>query len=90
MGLSLPFPDARKKESAEGQTRTVDTGIFSAVLYHLSYLGWEYYYRIRRGTCQDKESVEAGQSRLMTQHENRAGMAKELGVAVPPSILGAR
>ncbi len=24
---------------AEGQTRTVDTGIFSAVLYHLSYLG---------------------------------------------------
>ncbi len=27
---------------AEGQTRTVDTGIFSAVLYHLSYLGEEY------------------------------------------------
>ena len=26
---------------AEGQTRTVDTGIFSAVLYHLSYLGEE-------------------------------------------------
>ena len=24
---------------AEGQSRTVDTGIFSAVLYHLSYLG---------------------------------------------------
>ena len=26
---------------AEGQSRTVDTGIFSAVLYHLSYLGRE-------------------------------------------------
>ena len=26
-------------KGAEGQTRTVDTGIFSAVLYHLSYLG---------------------------------------------------
>ena len=26
-------------DGAEGQTRTVDTGIFSAVLYHLSYLG---------------------------------------------------
>jgi hypothetical protein len=25
---------------AEGQNRTVDTGIFSAVLYQLSYLGW--------------------------------------------------
>ena len=24
---------------AEGQSRTGDTGIFSAVLYHLSYLG---------------------------------------------------
>ena len=29
----------KSKKSAEGQTRTVDTGIFSAVLYHLSYLG---------------------------------------------------
>ena len=28
------------RSGAEGQTRTVDTGIFSAVLYHLSYLGW--------------------------------------------------
>ena len=28
---------------AEGQTRTVDTGIFSAVLYHLSYLGSSVY-----------------------------------------------
>ena len=27
------------RNGAEGQTRTVDTGIFSAVLYHLSYLG---------------------------------------------------
>ncbi len=26
-------------KGADGQTRTVDTGIFSAVLYHLSYLG---------------------------------------------------
>ena len=32
-------PPADNK-GAEGQTRTVDTGIFSAVLYHLSYLGW--------------------------------------------------
>ncbi len=30
---------------AEGQTRTVDTGIFSAVLYHLSYLGQLVYIR---------------------------------------------
>ena len=44
------------KKSAEGQTRTVDTGIFSAVLYHLSYLGLAYYYRIRRGGCQGCES----------------------------------
>ena len=29
----------KSKKGAEGQTRTVDTGIFSAVLYHLSYLG---------------------------------------------------
>ncbi len=33
------WPNDRK--GAEGQTRTVDTGIFSAVLYHLSYLGEE-------------------------------------------------
>ena len=42
----------KAKKSAEGQTRTVDTGIFSAVLYHLSYLGRDFYYRIRRGGCQ--------------------------------------
>ena len=41
---------------AEGQTRTVDTGIFSAVLYHLSYLGLNIYYRIRRPSCQDDNS----------------------------------
>ena len=29
----------KRGDGAEGQTRTVDTGIFSAVLYHLSYLG---------------------------------------------------
>ena len=29
----------KAKKGAEGQTRTVDTGIFSAVLYRLSYLG---------------------------------------------------
>ena len=28
-----------KSAGAEGQNRTVDTGIFSAVLYQLSYLG---------------------------------------------------
>ena len=43
---------------AEGQTRTVDTGIFSAVLYHLSYLGLCFYYRIRRGGCQGGNSLE--------------------------------
>ena len=32
-----------KGDGAEGQTRTVDTGIFSAVLYHLSYLGRDTY-----------------------------------------------
>ena len=42
----------KTKKSAEGQTRTVDTGIFSAVLYHLSYLGAHFHYRIRRGQCQ--------------------------------------
>ena len=46
------FSDTKTKKSAEGQTRTVDTGIFSAVLYHLSYLGRGFYYRIRRGGCQ--------------------------------------
>ena len=45
-------PRYKTNKSAEGQTRTVDTGIFSAVLYHLSYLGWDFYYRIRRGGCQ--------------------------------------
>ena len=34
--VSKPVP---RFDGAEGQTRTVDTGIFSAVLYHLSYLG---------------------------------------------------
>ena len=32
---------ARGRRCAEGQSRTGDTGIFSAVLYHLSYLGME-------------------------------------------------
>ena len=41
---------------AEGQTRTVDTGIFSAVLYHLSYLGWNFYYRIRHYGCQGRDT----------------------------------
>ena len=34
-GTSVEFDT----NGAEGQSRTVDTGIFSAVLYHLSYLG---------------------------------------------------
>ena len=51
---------ARKRGGAEGQTRTVDTGIFSAVLYHLSYLGEEYHYRIRRGGCQGKLQLTGG------------------------------
>ena len=51
-GLLGTFSDTKTKKSAEGQTRTVDTGIFSAVLYHLSYLGRDFYYRIRRGGCQ--------------------------------------
>ena len=37
---------AKVFNGAEGQTRTVDTGIFSAVLYHLSYLGSRIYYQI--------------------------------------------
>ena len=37
---------------AEGQTRTVDTGIFSAVLYHLSYLGRDTYLKTGAGGCQ--------------------------------------
>ena len=37
---------AKVFNGAEGQTRTVDTGIFSAVLYHLSYLGSGIYYQI--------------------------------------------
>ena len=43
-----PLPlDAYTRKSdgwscAEGQSRTGDTGIFSAVLYHLSYLGVVY------------------------------------------------
>ena len=50
--LFRDFPDTKNRSGAEGQTRTVDTGIFSAVLYHLSYLGRDFYYRIRRGGCQ--------------------------------------
>ncbi len=50
----------KTKKSAEGQTRTVDTGIFSAVLYHLSYLGGEYHYRIRRSGCQGKLQLTGG------------------------------
>ena len=41
-GDALPLSHFRLSglgRGAEGQTRTVDTGIFSAVLYHLSYLG---------------------------------------------------
>ena len=37
---------------AEGQTRTVDTGIFSAVLYHLSYLGGLIYLKSAFICCQ--------------------------------------
>ena len=37
---------------AEGQSRTADTGIFSAVLYHLSYLGLPSYRSWRGKTCQ--------------------------------------
>ena len=41
-----------RKNGAEGQTRTVDTGIFSAVLYHLSYLGREQYLKAVAVGCQ--------------------------------------
>ena len=37
--LPLVGAPGRAFGGAEGQSRTVDTGIFSAVLYHLSYLG---------------------------------------------------
>ena len=40
------------KGGAEGQTRTVDTGIFSAVLYHLSYLGGLIYLKSAFICCQ--------------------------------------
>ncbi len=33
------MPDLATKGSAEEQSRTVDTRIFSPLLYHLSYLG---------------------------------------------------
>ena len=38
--------------SAEGQSRTGDTGIFSAVLYHLSYLGSKTYGKGPMCECQ--------------------------------------
>ena len=38
-GLGVSRKGPKCGNGAEGQTRTVDTGIFSAVLYHLSYLG---------------------------------------------------
>ena len=44
--LFRPVDRVQVVNGAEGQTRTVDTGIFSAVLYHLSYLGSSYYYQI--------------------------------------------
>ena len=42
---------------AEGQSRTGDTGIFSAVLYHLSYLGFNTYGKRAPYGCQDKGLV---------------------------------
>ena len=44
--LFRPLDRIQVVNGAEGQTRTVDTGIFSAVLYHLSYLGNKTYYQI--------------------------------------------
>ncbi len=37
--INGPSPEPILGGGAEGQNRTVDTGIFSAVLYQLSYLG---------------------------------------------------
>ena len=39
---------------AEGQSRTGDTGIFSAVLYHLSYLGLSNYRTEALPQCQER------------------------------------
>ncbi len=39
---------------AEGQSRTGDTGIFSAVLYHLSYLGLPNYRTEALPQCQER------------------------------------
>ncbi len=48
-------------DGAEGQTRTVDTGIFSAVLYHLSYLGRDTNITAAVGGCQGYDSNMDGQ-----------------------------
>ena len=44
-------------ERAEGQSRTGDTGIFSAVLYHLSYLGINAYGKRPPHGCQGEALV---------------------------------
>ena len=86
-GLFGTFPDTKTKKSAEGQTRTVDTGIFSAVLYHLSYLGRDFYYRIRRGGCQGGKSPRTEQTHSKKPLNNRrpeiysgyAGLGRDSG-----------
>ncbi len=42
MGAGINREMVVGERGAEGQNRTVDTGIFSAVLYHLSYLGRQF------------------------------------------------
>lgn len=49
--------EVNRESGAEGQTRTVDTGIFSAVLYHLSYLGRVAYIKAHRpGTVKESRA----------------------------------
>ena len=43
-----------------------------------------------RDTLVNMAMLLPGQSRLMTQHTNRAGLAVQVVVAVPPSVLDAR
>ena len=70
-GLFSALTDTKTKKSAEGQTRTVDTGIFSAVLYHLSYLGLLFYYRIRLVGCQGGKSPDDAQPHVRQRADGR-------------------
>ena len=90
---------------AEGQTRTVDTGIFSAVLYHLSYLGRLIYIKCTQIDCQVGSATPAGLSFIRdnppgvsrSNHQRRAsrgtpeaGFSKVSGRRLPATVGPAR